>query len=111
VIGQTVRLHDEWFIIVPMFMISVGIWIIFRSLTFSLLWMLSNKLIDCYLTMIQANLDQEKHKISFIKLMASKGKEKSFGIENTEDLVSRYSVFWSDYLANTCLFDIINLFY
>jgi hypothetical protein len=78
VIGQTVRLHDEWFIIVPMFIISVGIWFIFRSLTFSLLWMLSNKLIDCYLTMLQANIDNEKHKISFIKLMASKGKFKNF---------------------------------
>ncbi|CAF1010197.1 unnamed protein product [Rotaria sordida] len=55
IIGQTVRLHDEWFIIVPVFIISVGIWFLFRSLTFSLLWMLSNKLIDCYLTMIQAN--------------------------------------------------------
>ncbi len=73
-IGQTVRLHDEWFIIVPMFILSVGIWIIFRSLTFSLLWMLSNKLIDCYLTMLQTNIDNEKHKISFIKLMASRGK-------------------------------------
>ncbi|CAF0759141.1 unnamed protein product [Adineta steineri] len=73
VIGLTVRLHDEWFIIVPMFVISVGIWFIFRSLTFSLLWMLSNKLIDCYLTMIHTNIDNEKHKISFIKLMASRG--------------------------------------
>jgi len=59
-----------------MFLISVGIWFIFRSLTFSLLWMLSNKLIDCYLTMLQANIDNEKQKISFIKLMASKGKIK-----------------------------------
>jgi hypothetical protein len=109
VIGQTVRLHDEWFIIVPMFIISVGIWISFRSLTFSLLWMLSNKLIDCYLTMLQANMDNEKHKISFIKLMASKGKDKKFRIE-IEDF-SRYSIFWFDYLANTCLFNIINLFY
>lgn len=73
IIGQTVRLHDEWFIIVPMFLISVIIWFIFRSLTFSLLWMLSNKLIDCYLTMIYSNIEHEKHKISFIKLMASKG--------------------------------------
>jgi len=76
IIGQTIRLHDEWFIVVPMFLISVGIWFIFRSLTFSLLWMLSNKLIDCYLTMLQANIDNEKQKISFIKLMASKGKIK-----------------------------------
>jgi hypothetical protein len=74
IIGQTVRLHDEWFIIVPLFIISVVIWFIFRSLTFSLLWMLSNKLIDCYLTMLQTNMDNEKYKISFIKLMASKGK-------------------------------------
>lgn len=74
IIGQTIRLHDEWFIVVPLFLISVAIWIIFRSLTFSLLWMLSNKLIDCYLTMIHANIDQEKHKISLIKLMASRGK-------------------------------------
>jgi hypothetical protein len=36
--------------------------------------MLSNKLIDCYLTMLQTNMDNEKYKISFIKLMASKGK-------------------------------------
>jgi hypothetical protein len=78
VIGQTVRLHDEWFIIVPLFIISVGIWFVFRSLTFSLLWMLSNKLIDCYLTMIQTNIDNEKHKISFIKLMASKGEFEIF---------------------------------
>jgi hypothetical protein len=74
IIGQTVRSHDEWFIIIPIFLISVGIWFIFRSLTFSLLWMLSNKLIDCYLTMVQANIDNEKQKISFIKLMASRGK-------------------------------------
>ena len=72
-IGKTVPAHDEWFIIVPMFVISLGIWIIFRSLTFSLLWMLSKKLIDCYLTMLQANTDNEKHQISFIKLMASRG--------------------------------------
>ncbi|CAF1396134.1 unnamed protein product [Adineta ricciae] len=50
VIGQTVRLHNE-----------------------CLLWMLSKKLIDCYLTMMQTNVDHEKHKISFIKLLASKG--------------------------------------
>jgi hypothetical protein len=82
IIGQTVRLHDEWFIVVPMFLISVGIWFIFRSLTFSLLWMLSNKLIDCYLTMLQANIDNEKQKISFIKLMASRGKKQILFIEN-----------------------------
>ena len=73
-IGHTVRLHDEWFIIVPLFAISVVVWFVFRSLTFSLLWMLSNKLIDCYLTMIQANGESGKHQISLIKLMASKGK-------------------------------------
>ncbi|CAF2363513.1 unnamed protein product [Rotaria sp. Silwood2] len=73
IIGQTVRLHDEWFIIVPVFIISVGIWFLFRLLTCSLLWMLSNKLIDCYLTMIQPNSDDEYHKISFTKLMASRG--------------------------------------
>lgn len=73
IIGQTVRLHDEWFVIVPMFFISVIIWIVFRSLTFSLLWMLSNKLIECYVTMIKANIESEKHKIPFIKLLASKG--------------------------------------
>jgi hypothetical protein len=73
-IGHTVRLHDEWFVIVPMFVISVLAWFVFRSLTFSLLWMLSNKLIDCYLTMIQANAESGKHQISLIKLMASKGK-------------------------------------
>ncbi|CAF1407213.1 unnamed protein product [Adineta ricciae] len=73
VIGQTVRLHDEWFVIVPLFFLSVIVWILFRSLTFSLLWMLSKKLIDCYLTMMQTNVDHEKHKISFIKLLASRG--------------------------------------
>lgn len=73
VIAQTVRFHNEWFIIVPVFMISVGIWFIFRSLTCSLLWMLSNKLIDCYMSMLQANINDENHKISFTKLMASKG--------------------------------------
>ena len=73
-IGHTVRLHDEWFIIVPLFVISVLVWFVFRSLTFSLLWMLSNKLIDCYLTMIQANTDTGKQQISLIKLMASRGR-------------------------------------
>ncbi|CAF1555505.1 unnamed protein product [Rotaria magnacalcarata] len=73
IIGQTVRFHNEWFIIVPVFIISVAIWFIFRSLTCSLLWMLSNKLIDCYLTMVQANNADEHHKISFTKLMASRG--------------------------------------
>ena len=73
IIGKTVRLHDEWFIIVPLFILSVAVWFLFRSLIFSLLWMLSNKLIHCYLTMIQANIDNEKHKVSFIKLMASRG--------------------------------------
>ncbi|CAF3887569.1 unnamed protein product, partial [Rotaria sp. Silwood1] len=58
--------------------LSVGIWFLFRLLTCSLLWMLSNKLIDCYLTMIQANNNDEYHKVSFTKLMASRGKFEIF---------------------------------
>lgn len=73
IIGQTVRFHDEWFVIVPIFMMSVCIWTIFRLLTCSLLWMLSNKLIDCYISMIQANNDDKNHKISFTKIMATRG--------------------------------------
>ena len=77
-IGRTVYLHDEWFIIVPIFIISVGIWLLFRSLTCCLLWMLSNKLIDCYMTMIQVNINNGNRRVSFTGLMASKGKFKIF---------------------------------
>lgn len=73
VIGETVRNHDQWFIIIPIFLLCFSLWLLFRSLACSLLWMLSNKLIDCYLTMIQSNLDKDQQQISLIKLMASKG--------------------------------------
>lgn len=113
IIGQTVRLHDEWFIIIPLFVLSFGIWILFRSLTFSLLWMLSKKLIDCYMTMIQANIDNEKHQISFIKLMASRGNELEKKNSNNAFafLFFRYSIFRIDYLANLGLFNDLNMFH
>ncbi|UJR25425.1 hypothetical protein I4U23_006772 [Adineta vaga] len=111
IIGHTIRLHDEWFIVVPLFFLSSIVWILFRSLTFSLLWMLSKKLIDCYLTMIQTNIDNEKHKISFIKLLASRG-IRYFGLITWPILVcsTLLTCFISLLHYDTCTKDSIVLF-
>ena len=114
-IGQTVRQHDEWFIIIPIFAISFVAWLVFRLLACSLLWMLSNKLIECYLTKLQSTVDNENQSISLVKLMASQGNlfiwfTSSF-LYRFHILQPRYTIFWTDYMANSCLFDIIDLFY
>jgi len=67
--GQQSTTHKEWFVVVPLYIVFVALWLCFHVISFITAWILMNKVSECNLTFTSLG---DNHR-SMSRIMASKG--------------------------------------